>query len=386
MTKENLGGVTTFVGLIITGLLVVQIVQLKKNRTWIIWTMLAVGIALWSKLPAVLAIPSLFLYPWLKPSKASDKIKQLRQIGLGVAGGGLLFLALKLHPVFPQLFARGGDFLYPWQEVILQGKWRQTLINVPTYLNYFATYLTWPVLILQLVGQFLPDPKRRRVQHILLLSTLLFAGPIAVLGKVVYPRYLLPVSIPITIAATLTLMELIKISGQQTQLIKKMVLKLILVIAIISTLFTSGKYIYYSLTNPSQTPFVSADQEQYLYKWSSGHGILPAAELITELSQDKKIAVATEGYFGTLPDGLLMYFHQQNVDNVYIEGVGYPVSEIGAKFAQRAKEFDQVLLVVNSHRLDIKLDAQLLMSEFCRPDEAPCLQIWDITHLVNQQS
>lgn len=357
---------------------VTQIIANKQKYLWIGLTAIFLGLSLWAKLPALLTIPSLFLFSWLKPAKLDLKIRQMAHILLAIFGGLALFFSLRLHPVFPQLFSRGSDFLYPWQEVLFQSKWRDTIINIPTYIRYFRAYLTWPVLILNLMGQFLPDIKKRRVQHILLLSALLFAGPIAILGKVVYPRYLLPVSVFLTVSAALAIQELLKFKKN------RLILKIIVGFLLLNTLYTSSKFIYYSLTNSAKTPFVSADKEQYLYKWSSGHGITESVEFIKTQAKDQTVAVATEGSFGTLPDGVLMYFHRQNVDNIYVEGIGFPVKGISEKFATRAQKFDQVLLLVNSHRLEIDIPQENLLQEYCRPDEAPCLQIWNITQLLKK--
>jgi len=363
---------------------VTQVVKNKQKYLWIGLTALFIGLSLWAKLPALLIIPSLFLYAWLKPVKLSSRVRQIAYISTTIVGGLALFFSLRLHPVFPQLFSRGGDFLYPWKEVIFQGKWRDTIINIPTYLNYFGTYLTWPVLWLNLAGQFLPDAKKRRIQHILLGSTLLFAGPIALLGKVVYPRYFLPISIFITVSAALAIQELFKIAQKQKVAWKKILLRTTLWMMLINIGIVSGRYIYFSLTNPNSTPFVSADKEQYLYKWSSGHGIQEGVEFIKTQSKSHTVAVATEGSFGTLPDGILMYFHRQNVDNIYVEGIGFPVRELTPKFNDKAMGFEQILLIVNSHRLEIDLPKDNLLQEYCRPDSAPCLQIWDITQMVRE--
>lgn len=363
---------------------VIQIVRNKQKFLWISLTGLFLGLALWAKLPAILIIPSLFLYPWLKRAKLNSKTKHITHISLAILGGLTLFFSLRLHPVFSQLFSRGGDFLYPWKEVIFQSKWRETVINVPNYINYFGAYLTWPILLLNLLGQLLPDTKKRRIQHILVGSALLFAGPIALLGKVVYPRYFLPVSIFLTVSAVLVVQELVLMALKQKTYWKRVFLGITLGVMLINTVIISSKFIYFSLTNPSKTPFVSADQEQYLYRWSSGHGIKESVNFIKDLARDQTIAVATEGSFGTLPDGILLYFHRQNVDNIYIEGIGFPVREISEKFMNRAINFDQILLIVNSHRLEIDLPQGNLLREYCRPDNSPCLQIWDITQLLKE--
>lgn len=363
---------------------VIQVVKNKQKSLWIGLTALFFGLALWAKLPAILIIPSLFLYTWLEQTKLDSKIKQVAYISTAIVGGMALFFSLKLHPVFPQLFSRGSDFLYPWKEVMFHGKWKDTIINIPTYINYFSVYLTWPVLLLSLAGQFLPDIKKRRIQHILVGSAILFAGPIALLGKVVYPRYFLPISIFLTVSAVLVIQELANIIKKQKIVWKKILLGAILVAMLLNIGIISSKFIYFSLTNTAEIPFVSADQEQYLYKWSSGHGIKESVEFIKTQAKNQTVAVATEGSFGTLPDGILMYFHRKNVENIYVEGIGFPVREVTQKFTNRASEFDQILLIVNSHRLKIDLPQNNLLQEYCRPNNTPCLQIWDITQLLKK--
>lgn len=363
-------------GLTLTVIGVAQIVKNKQKNLWTAVTAGFLGMSLWSKLPALLVIPSLFTYPFVEKTKLKTLAKQLAYISAAVIGGLAIFFSLKFQPVFSQIFARGSDFLYPWQEVIFQDKWRQTIINIPNYITYFGTYLTWPVLLLNIGGQFLPDPKKRRRQHFLLLAAILFAGPVALLGKVVYPRYLFPASIFLTISAALVIQEFLN---------KKLLHRILGGMLILSIVVTASKFVYYSLTETSRIPFVSSDKEQYLYEWSSGHGIEESVSYIKNQAQDHAVAVATEGFFGTLPDGLLMYFHRQNVSNIAIDGIGYPIKTIPQKFIDRAINFDQILLIVNSHRLELKLDPEHLIAEYCRPDNAPCLQIWDITQLIKEE-
>jgi len=134
-----------------------------------------------------------------------------------------------------------------------------------------------------------------------------------------------------------------------------------------------------SLINPNATPFVESDEYQYLPEWSSGHGIKEATQLLQNETEDKRSAVATEGFFETLPDGMLMDLHRENVDNLIVEGIGQPLIEIPPTFANKAQGYDEVWLVVNSSRMKLKLPPEDLKVEYCRPYNAACLQVWDIT-------
>jgi 4-amino-4-deoxy-L-arabinose transferase-like glycosyltransferase len=336
------------------------------------------GLAILTKIPALLFVPSLlilaFIFPQKHPQKSSLKqiIKVMNQIIGVIAVGLVLFLSLKLHPAFGQLFSRGNDFLFSWQEIVFDQKWQVTIPSWPNYLSYFWHYLTWPILIFSLIGIF---SKERRKVIVLNLGWIFFALPIFLLGRVIYPRYLFPVSIFITLAALFGIKVLIN---------KNVLLKTLTLIMITISLWQSLNFIYPLVSNIEQTPFVPADREQYLTEWSAGFGIKETVDLIQKKSQDKNVLVLSEGYFGTLPDGLLMYLHREDVTNLFVIGIGQPISRIDSSYKTMAQEYDQILLVGNSHRLKIDLSQAELTLEACRPFSAPCHQVWDITFLIKK--
>ncbi len=359
----------------------------RSSLLWIVVGALAVGAALWSKLPAVLAFPSLCLFVFLRPATQAKNLQQqlvalfykVLPIGAVIFGGLCIFALLKLNPAFGQLFSRGGDFLYPVSEV-LGGGWSKTLPQLPTYLSYFVSYLSAGVLFLLVFGCYLPHPKQRQVV-VLTLAGLLFVAPIALLGKVVYARYLLPAAPFFTLAAVLTidtLLEWLKETG-----VKKIQAQILLAITGVLIVLTIIPNLVASLVNPNTTPFVPSDRVQYLTEWSSGHGIIETVALLEDASQTKKIALATEGYFGTLPDAVLLYLHRRDVENIIVEGIGQPVQSIPDFFIERAAGYDEIWLVVNSHRMQIVLPQDKLKAEYCRPFAAPCLQVWDITEYLS---
>lgn len=371
----------------------IRLNQEKKYNPQIKWVGLGgmfYGLALLTKLPAVLLLPAFPLYLFIASLKLrQDLFKRLMMTGAVAAIGIALFVLLKLHPAFSQLFSRGSDFLHPWRYVFLEGGWLQTIKNIPTYFTYAAAYLTLPGIILIVAGLFAPDEKRRRQLHVLFWSMMAFAGPIVLMGRVVYPRYFMPVSVCATVIISLSLETLVlRFVQQQKNMHKKVIASVIVALLLANIVSQSTVFMAAAMTNPAKLPFVSADKEQYLHEWSSGHGITQVVDMIKRESANKKIAVATEGSFGTLPDGILMYLHNENVEHIYVEGIGYPVKRLSPQFVQRAQEFDTAWLVVNSHRLEfeVQLPENKLITEYCRPNGAPCLQVWDITELVRSSS
>lgn len=354
-------------------------------------TGISFGLSIWTKVPALLVVPALTatLLLYLPDTKTLLTQKNLQILGQkllllsSIIGIGLVvFASLRISPAFGQLFSRGSDFLFPWQEVILGGVWTQTIQNTPAYLVYFGNYFGWPLLFFVLFGLFSPVHKIRH--HVLFVSALGFFVPIALMGKVVYPRYLFPTVIFLTYGATLSIQDYVDtFVSQKKTLITKTFFGLLLALLLANTLGQSAVFMASSISNPDTTPFVSSDQKQYLTEWSSGHGITETVDLINTIRRTESVAVATEGSFGTLPDGLLLYFHGQNVDNLYIEGTQqYPVKSLPTFFIDSARDYDRKLLVANSDRIEYRPNNTVMLAEFCRPYEASCLQVWDFTDVA----
>lgn len=163
---------------------------------------------------------------------------------------------------------------------------------------------------------------------------------------------------------------------RQKELKRRLLWSLVAVLVVANLMGPVTQNLYYAWFDTDHLPLVAGDKVQYLNEWSSGHGIKETTQLILAQAKTSRVAVATEGYFGTLPDGILMYLHNRDVLNIKVEGIGQPVREIPSEFLDSANEFDQVWLVVNSHRNFLKLDPSQLLAQYCRPDPAICLEVW----------
>lgn len=362
--------------------LAIVIQSLKsKNKLLILAAGLTYGLAFWTKIPALLFAPAIFLLAFLPDKKTlSERFMLLFKTGAVVILGGLFFVLLKTQPSFSQLFSRGNDFLYPVGDFLFRGEYKNTLPNIPVYFGYFWTYLTPAISVLLILGLFIRS--KRKMTLILLLSALGFILPIAVLGKSVYPRYFLPAAIPLTIGASLVLEQLIRFAKDKSYGLKRRAIAALVVGVLTANIVTSSaSFIFPALTNPSLIPFVEPDIVQYLTEWSSGHGISETVSLIQEQARHQSVAVATEGYFGTLPDAILMYLHRRDVSNISVQGVGQPIRGISPEFIDFSRKYDSAWLVVNSHRMFMDTKELSLVGEFCRPFNGPCLQVWDISSL-----
>lgn len=362
---------------------VLAIVRWQKDThpKWLAVAAVSWGAALLTKLPAVVAGPGLALL-LLLPRDWSLKTRFIKaaQLGASLALGSLLFIGLKISPAFGQLFWRGNQFLFGLDEV-LGGMWMQTIQNVPTYMLYFWQYLTPPIFVLLIAGLF--SKYKAREIHIFFWAGVLFVAPIAIMGRVVFARYLLPAMLFFTPAAMLSLEALYNRAQRSKHELKRIAYLSLVGLAAANAISISLYFALMVVCMPNKTPFVSSDAEQYLREWSSGHGIYEVTQLLQKEAQTKRIAVATEGFFGTLPDGMLLYLYNRDVSNIYVEGIGVPVKGLPNDFVSRAASAQETWLVVNSHRLAFSIPPEQLIVQFCRPGEGtPCLQVWNVTPQV----
>ena len=340
--------------------------------------------ALLTKIPAVLVIPALFIpvFYLVNPEKNTKKliIRKAIIIALGIIGSFLFFATQSIHPAFSQLFSRGGDFLYSSAEVI-NGRFFDNVLRVPRYFSFFYWYLSVPVLILLLIGLFTKSVQKS--VHIFFWSGVLYCLPIIIMGKVVHPRYFFPAVLFFTVAAAFSFQGIIaQLEAVRVRFMVKFSLVLLFAVLLSSIAIHSLSFILPSATSPGEIPFVTEDAYQYLEGWSAGYGTAELVAVLKEKTKNTRVAVATEGSFGSLPDGILLYQHGLDVKNVYVEGVGFPSTQFPDFFVERAKDFDEVWYVANEDRVSLFVAEFPELYRFCRPHAAPCLVVWNVTDQI----
>jgi hypothetical protein len=107
------------------------------------------------------------------------------------------------------------------------------------------------------------------------------------------------------------------------------------------------------ITNPVKVNLPRTERSGYLEEWTAGQGIKDIANYLDEesesLGQDEQIVVGTEGFFGTLPDGLQIYMNDNS--KVTVIGVGQPIRNLPESLTESKKSGNDTYLVVNSTRL-----------------------------------
>lgn len=346
-------------------------------------------LALLSKISAITFLPVIFFNFFLVKKLNWSKFWQIFFYNsFSIFISFFLFALLKFSPSFSQLFSRGGDFLIDLKTISFNVLFENFIKNAKYFFEIFRDYFSFLIILFlasllylhRWAFRSIKDLKKLfQLKNYLFFNFLFLILPLMFLGKIIYPRYLILPAIFYFLLSLYTLYILLRFS--QSHLSKIVFLVIVaLPYLLINFLFIKNSFSgnFFEIMNLPEK-----DREQYLITWSAGGGINQAVQLIKQESQNQKILVLTEGFVGTLPDGLTIYFFKEN-KNVIVEGIGL-IDKIEQKWIEKAQEFDKVFYVVNKNRLEIDLKDSQLKKEICRSQENnECLQIYEITKILKK--
>ncbi len=364
----------------------------RERLSFLVLTAVGWGLALWTKTPALFFAPVFmgmaYVAPFLLDSFRTQGVtfKWLLNRSLWFGAAGLLglgiFLLLKISPSFGSLFGRSSDFTYSVMEVIDSGG-QIILNNILRVSPWISTYLRPELVALSLIA--VVASKYRRMHWLFWLTALTFAAPLLILGKTLHPRYFLPVAPFLTLSAAFMIHE----AWETIRRKESWEMALVLFVLIGFYLLGSLRFLFFSYYDANQIPFVLHDREQYLTEWSSGHGLAQTRDLIRQKVQEGEyVTVITEGSFGSLPDGLLLYFDRlEEIQSVRIEGLAqYPVKTI-PDWAWEAAEDHTTWLVLNEHRNALPEEVMQrlhLEASYTRPYGVPALQVYELRTQIQE--
>lgn len=288
---------------------------------------------------ALLVKPSALIYLLMAPL---FKLKAWRRHLTAGIIAITVYNLLRLSGSFYMIKQRSLDYL---QGPTLQ-HWENT---IKVFGEWLLSYLGWPLIITWLLGLVIAAKFKEKKIGILILFIFLPFLSLALVGKVVYPRYLLPLAPFILIIVSWGLVRFNRLGIILTGVI----------------LFGWLKFDYLLLTDPVKAPLHQSEKEQYFYNWSAGYGLKEIRRYLLTLPVDNKIVVATEGSFGTLPNGLEIYFSGH--PTIQILGVGFP-DGLSPGMEQALKDGKRLFLVANADRFTFPLESRRkLINEYPRP-------------------
>ena len=265
---------------------------------------------------------------------------------ISLAIGFFIYNLLRLGPQFHQIALRNQDYLWTLSEILTHPL--DPLIPHFKDLTNFLWFYLGPAIF----GLFLlPFYKHPKWLWPILAWWLIPTIGNMVFAQVLTARYLLYTIPPLLILLAYLYSKLGKAGN------------FILILLLIPSIFKIVNL------NTNTFNFVLPTQDAgYLIDWTSGWGIKPASEYLLSRSTSHNVIVGTEGYFGTLPQGLEIYTDSQ--PRITIIGVGLGFDQLPTQLTSARDAGDEVYLLINRSRnhLDSSTSHQVrLIKSFAKP-------------------
>lgn len=260
---------------------------------------------------------------------------------------------LRLGPGFSQIGARNQDYVFSLKEV-LNHPFNALIGNLKSTTSWLWLLFTPPVFITIFLGLFNKKRLPEKIFILLVCLAPLFAQ--GLIAKVYTSRYILFASTPLLILAA---------SGIYCLLTRK---QLFLKLAALSSLVIPMYISFVYITTPEKAPMSYDMRSGYLEEWTAGWGNKEITDYAIDLeSKGEKVVIFTEGYFGTMPDGLQIY--TEGHKNITVVGSPPEVHKIPEGLLNSDKSNKNFLVVNKSrnHLNPVDLEKLNLVSEFPKP-------------------
>ncbi len=250
----------------------------------------------------------------------------------------LMYNIQRLGPNFDLLSSRTADYVRPINHIFISF-FDPLIPHLKDFLVWVGSLGPSAIIPIFLVGIYFGLKEKLRVTIVLLIW---FLAPVFVQAEYALAftaRYVYFVIPYLFILAGLAIMI-------NQKVIRFFVLGFIVIFVVQSIIFN-----FYLLTNPEKAQLPRGERSGYLEEWTAGQGIAEIASYLKNQSSiinNQQIIVGTEGYFGTLPDGLQIYVN--DYPNIIVIGVGVIITETPQSLREAVEAGNKTYLVVNKSR------------------------------------
>lgn len=238
----------------------------------------------WYLLPA-----TLLLFDFSKKDRVKRFFIWVGFAALAVGLANIYYSILRLSPFFHIIGDKNQVFVYSLHDW-LSHPLQFFLGNISGMWDWFSTYMTYPMILLILASLIIAINYTKEK----LVLLIYFGAPfiaLALFGKVLYPRFIL--------FMTVMLLPLIALSLYEVFVGTKRIWIGMAVSIVFLALWIRADY--YIITNFAISPIPKADLTQYSNDWPAGGGIAQIISYLSNQSRKGPIYVASEGTFGSLP-------------------------------------------------------------------------------------
>lgn len=262
---------------------------------------------LWIKGTSQLFLYLPFLVPLLTLMVDKDKKKAKNEFFVFLFSyviTQILFVPIRLQPLYSQFSKREGDFLVPIFEIFKSDVWFSNLQL--GFLTLFI-YITPFVLYLAVKGYFQLLKENRKIALILLGFLVLPLVFEIFSARYFLSRYYLFIFLPVLLFSAFAFNKTVK--GLSLRLFLALFFPIIISLSVIINPLAAFKTI--CVNNLLKT-----DLWGYLYGWPSGYGVKEAADWLSAESNKQPIVVVTRADSGNPEDAMSVYLSKNK--NIYL--------------------------------------------------------------------
>ncbi len=255
---------------------------------------------------------TLLLFDWSGRDRMRRLTVWLMYAAVAAVLSQIIYAVLRLSPFFHMIAQKDNVFVFSMREWMDQ-PFRFLFGNLRGMFDWLRGYLTLPIFLLITVTAFSRWPKARERMLLIVWWALPFFA-LAAFAKVLYPRFILFMTMPLIVLAAYALVRL-------WDALRRPVARslLLLLFAVPAFVITVG-----FIKDPVMAAIPQSDRGQFLDDWPAGGGIREVVALLTAESRARPISVWTEGTFGLLPYAIEIYLVDS--PNVTIKGI-WPLPE-----------------------------------------------------------
>jgi 4-amino-4-deoxy-L-arabinose transferase-like glycosyltransferase len=300
---------------------------------------------------------TLILFDWKSPKRRE---RLLRWVGLAATAAALsqvYYSILRLSPFFHMIAQKDNVFLFSFREWMNQ-PFRFLVGNLRGMFDWLRSYLTLPLFIVAFIPLFTrwPHTKERLLLYIWWLLPFV---ALANFAKILYPRFILFMAMPLLLVAAQSMTSM-------WDSLRRPFARIILVAIVVIPLLMISVPI---VLDPVHAPIPAPDRGQYIDDWPAGGGVPQVVRYLKEQVAMGKVNVYTEGTFGLMPASIEIYL--VNNPNILIKGI-WPLTEAFPDEIKAAALAAPTYIILNEsqtppHNWPLKLIGEYLKGT--RPDK-----------------
>ncbi len=317
-------------------ILYLEILLIKKTQLDIALLLgMMIGLNLLNKSSAqfyIYLLPfSLILFNYKNKKKFKFILNWLGLSMLSVILSQIIYNSLRLSPAFYLIEQKNYTFIYTLSE-FMSSPFSVFKSNLYGLLKMLISYLTIPIALVIILGILTGLIKKDKKIIYLFFCFIFPFFSLATFGKVLFPRFILFMVLPLFVIAAKTLADFSSRLNKNV-FVGILFLLLIFIYPLIQT--------YFLIVSPVQASIPKVDRDQLFDDWPSGYGVKEVISYLKEKAEKGKIVVGTEGTFGLNPAVYEIYLGSNK--NVEIHGY-WPITEIPADLLSAASIYPTYLI------------------------------------------